>query len=221
MASSTINAKSENKSKVLKVEPLDQKDAKWATLVKITYTDPEGVERTWESGERLTRPKDCDIDGVGVVAILRDPSKPDESPRIVLQKQWRPPVNATVIEIPAGLIDPNETPETCAIRELKEECGYVGEVMDGDFGVSPIMFNDPGFCNTNLRMIHISVDMSKPENQNPQPELEDNEFIETFTVPLTDLWTECKRFEEQGYAIDARVGTLAEGVELAKRWRLA
>ena len=32
-------------------------------------------------------------------------------------------------------------------------------------------------------MIHVTVDMSKPENQNPQPELEDNEFIETFTVP--------------------------------------
>jgi ADP-ribose pyrophosphatase len=110
-------------------------------LLRITYTDPEGAERTWESGERLTRPKGSDIDGVGVVAILRDSSKPDESPRIVLQKQWRPPVNATVIEIPAGLIDPKESPETCAIRELKEECGYVGEVMGGDFGVSPIMFN--------------------------------------------------------------------------------
>ncbi|KAF2751115.1 hypothetical protein M011DRAFT_491720 [Sporormia fimetaria CBS 119925] len=209
-----------NNSKVLKVEPLDQKDAKWATLVKITYTDPHGVERTWESGERLTRPAGSDIDGVGICAILRDPTKPDESPRIVLQKQWRPPVNATVIEIPAGLIDPNESPETCAIRELKEESGYVGEVVEGGFGVSPIMFNDPGFCNTNLRMIHLTVDMSKPENQNPVPELEDNEFIETFSIPLTDLWSECKRWEKEGYAIDARVGTMAEGIEVAKRLRL-
>jgi ADP-ribose pyrophosphatase len=110
-------------------------------ILRITYTDPEGVERTWESGERLTRHAGSDIDGVGVVAILKDPSKPDESPRIVLQKQWRPPVNAVVIEIPAGLMDPNELPETCALRELKEECGYVGEVMGGGFAVSPIMFN--------------------------------------------------------------------------------
>lgn len=76
-----------------------------------------------------------------MVAVLRDPSKPDESPRIVLQKQWRPPINATVIEVPAGLMDPNESPETCALRELKEESGYVGEVMQEGFGVSPIMFN--------------------------------------------------------------------------------
>ena len=80
---------------------------------------------------------------------------------------------------------------------------------------------DPGFCNTNLRMIHVTVDMSLPENQNPQPELEENEFIETFSVPLNDLYDECIKFAEQGYVIDARVGTLAEGIEFAKRWRLA
>jgi ADP-ribose pyrophosphatase len=48
----------------------------------------------------------------------------------VLQKQWRPPANATVIEVPAGLMDPNESAETCALRELKEETGYVGELVD-------------------------------------------------------------------------------------------
>jgi ADP-ribose pyrophosphatase len=82
------------------------------------------------------------------------------------------------------------------------------------------IYTDPGFCNTNLRMIHVTVDLSRPENQNPQPELEDNEFIETFSVPLKDLWGECIKFAEQGYVIDARVGTLAEGIEFAKRWKL-
>jgi len=119
-------------------------------------------------------------------------------------------------------MDPDETAESCAIRELKEETGYVGELVpDKTFRVTPIMFNDPGFCNTNLRMIHVTVDMSRPENQNPQPELEENEFIETFSVPLKDLWDECIRFTEQGYVIDARVGSLAEGLEFAKRWKLA
>ncbi|KAG9197709.1 hypothetical protein G6514_001100 [Epicoccum nigrum] len=209
-----------NPSKVLKTEPLDHKDAKWATLVSITYRDPEGKERLWESAERPTRPKGCDIDAIGVAAILNDPAKPNETPRIVLQKQWRAPADAVVIEIPAGLMDPGETPAECALRELKEETGYVGEVMEGSFGVSPIMFNDPGFCNTNLRMIQVTVDMSLPENQNPQPNLEPGEFIETFTLPLTDLYEECVKFEKEGCVIDARVGTLAQGVEFAKRWKL-
>jgi ADP-ribose pyrophosphatase len=69
-------------------------------------------------------------------------------------------------------------------------------------------------------MIHVTVDLSLPENQDPKPELEENEFIETFSVVLSDLWDECLKFEQQGYAIDARVGTLAEGIEFAKRWKL-
>lgn len=80
--------------------------------------------------------------------------------------------------------------------------------------------SDPGFCNTNLNMVHVRVDMSLPENQNPKPELEDNEFIECFSVPLASLFEETKKLEQEGYAIDARVGTLAEGMELAKKWRL-
>lgn len=69
-------------------------------------------------------------------------------------------------------------------------------------------------------MVHVRVDMSLPENQNPKPELEDNEFIECFTLPLDTLFAELKRLEGLGYAIDARVGTLAEGIELAKKLKL-
>lgn len=69
-------------------------------------------------------------------------------------------------------------------------------------------------------MVHVNVDMNLPENQNLKPELEDNEFIEVFSLPLRNLYAECKKLEDEGYAIDARVGTLAEGIELARRWRL-
>lgn len=67
-------------------------------------------------------------------------------------------------------------------------------------------------------MIHVSVNMSLPENQDPKPNLEPGEFIECFTVPLKDLYQECRRLEKEGFAIDARVGTLAEGIEVGKRW---
>ena len=67
-------------------------------------------------------------------------------------------------------------------------------------------------------MIHLSIDPNDPANkaENRKTNLEDNEFIDTFSVRLTDLWKECRKLESQGYAIDARVGTLAEGVELGK-----
>ncbi|KAF6239138.1 hypothetical protein HO173_003011 [Letharia columbiana] len=199
-------------AKVISTEPLMIKDARWTKLVLTTYTDPLGKRRTWESAERSTRPKNSPIDGVGIVAILQKPSGPE----LLLQKQFRPPINKVVIEVPAGLVDEGETAEESAVRELREETGYVGIAAE----VSPVMFNDPGFCNTNLNMVHVNVDMSLQENQNLKPELEENEFIEVFSTPLKTLYAECKRLEAEGYAIDARVGTLAEGIEVARRWKL-
>ncbi|KAL2133862.1 hypothetical protein VTI74DRAFT_1534 [Chaetomium olivicolor] len=202
----------DEEAKVIATEPLPEKEAVWTKLVKKIYRDPKGVTRTWESAERTTRPKNCDIDGVGIVAILEK----ETGPEIVLQKQYRPPVDKIVIELPAGLIDEGETAEEAAIRELKEETGYVAEVLE----TSPIMFNDPGFCNTNLRMVHVSVDMGLPENQDLKPELEENEFIEVFLVKLANLWDACIKLEAEGYAIDARIANLAEGIEIAKKFKL-
>ncbi|KAF4592133.1 ADP-ribose pyrophosphatase [Ophiocordyceps camponoti-floridani] len=199
-----------SRCKALSREPLAGDEARWTQLVKVTYRDANGETRTWESAERRTRPVGSEIDGVGIVAMIDDASGKKS---IVLQKQYRPPIDKVAIEIPAGLIDAGETAEQAAVRELREETGYVGVPSL----TSPVMFNDPGFCNTNLRMVHVTVDMSLPENRSPKPQLEENEFIEVFTVPLGDLWDECKKFEAEGFAIDARVGTLAEGFQLARQ----
>lgn len=75
---------------------------------------------------------------MGIAAILHPL---DGDPSILLQKQFRPPINAVAIEVPAGLMDEGETPEECALRELREETGYVGKIMEGGFGVTPLMFN--------------------------------------------------------------------------------
>lgn len=91
---------------------------------------------------------------MGVAAILEDPTKPDAKPLIVLQKQWRAPADAVVIEIPAGLMDAGESAEQCAIRELREETGYVGKVIEGSFGISPVMFNGKDDLKPYRRFAH-------------------------------------------------------------------
>jgi len=206
-------------SQILKRESLDASSAKWVKLVKTTYKDPNGTIRDWESAERCTRPAGIDYDGVGILAILTRPSKP---PALLLQKQFRPPIGKVCIEIPAGLIDANETPEDCALRELHEETGYYGSVInEGEGGgVSPLFFNDPGMCNTNTLLVDVRIDLDDERNKNPVPKLEDNEFIDCFEIELGRLYEECKKLEKEGFAIDARVGTIGQGIEIAKRWKL-
>ncbi|OQV08226.1 NUDIX domain-containing protein [Cladophialophora immunda] len=208
-------------AKNLSVEPMNTNEAKWITLKKITYEDPAGKQRLWESAERQTRPQNAEVDAVGVVAILDDP-KSSKGPSLLLQKQFRPAVDKVTIEVPSGLIDAGESPADAAIRELKEETGYIATIpSDAKAAEGILMFNDPGFCNTNTKMIFVEVDMRNPRNQeeNLKPELEESEYIECFTLPLDNLWNELAELEAKGFAIDARVGTLAQGMEIAKKWK--
>lgn len=58
-----------------------------------------------------------------VVPILEDG-------RVVMVEQWRPAVGAWVLEVPAGRVEPGESPERAARRELEEEVGYAaGELV--------------------------------------------------------------------------------------------
>jgi ADP-ribose pyrophosphatase len=147
------------------------------------------------------------------------------------------------IEVPSGLIDAGESPAESALRELKEETGYVGTIpedqrSDGGW----IMWHDPGVIvglkkgcswrapgmamlthacmqNTNTKMMFVDVDMSDPRNRNPQPELEDGEYITCFSLPLATLWEDLTKLDEEGFAIDARVATIAQGcVRRCRNW---
>ncbi|CCD22948.1 ADP-ribose diphosphatase NDAI_0A07940 [Naumovozyma dairenensis CBS 421] len=212
--SPTISKGKPEDAKIIEAKPVSNtKDCKWIGLEKIKYTDPNGNEREWDSAVRLTR-HDGEIDGIGVLAILKyDDGRPDE---ILLQKQYRPPVKGVCIEMPAGLIDKGEDVATAAIRELKEETGFVGKIIH----ISPTAFNDPGFTNTNLVLVTIEIDMSLPENKNPQTELEENEFIECFSVPLKKFAEELIELEKKGYKLDARVQNVAQGILMAKQYNI-
>ncbi len=53
----------------------------------------------------------------------------DTDGRILLVKQYRPVVEDFTIELPSGLVDPGETPEASARRELIEETGHEAAEM--------------------------------------------------------------------------------------------
>lgn len=134
--------------RINRIVPLRADEAKWTELNKIEWTDQTGKDRIWEAAARKTRSKGG-VDAVAIAPIIRHPSKP---PSTLIILQYRPPVEGTCVEFPAGLIDEGETPEQAAIRELKEETGYEGKVSH----VSPAVCNQPGMTNATHQVIDCS-----------------------------------------------------------------
>lgn len=62
-------------------------------------------------------------DWVNIVAVTHDQ-------KIILVRQFRHGLNGPTWEIPGGVLEPGEPPEVGALRELREETGYLPERMD-------------------------------------------------------------------------------------------
>lgn len=72
---------------------------------------------TLPNGETSKRELITHQGGVAIIPVTKDH-------KIIFVKQYRKAIEKTLIEIPAGLIDKGEDPETTAVRELEEETGY-------------------------------------------------------------------------------------------------
>ena len=89
--------------------------------------------------------------GASAVVPFLDPlDSPD--PRILLIRQYRYAANGYVYEIPAGRLDPGETPEDCAARELREETGYSAS----DLIRLTTFYTTPGFTDEQIHLFAAS-----------------------------------------------------------------
>ncbi|GFN77431.1 ADP-sugar pyrophosphatase [Plakobranchus ocellatus] len=171
---------------------------KWIAMNVITYQDPTGQERTWEGISRTTK-KGTEADAVGVITVFEDPKSKSE--RVVLVRQYRPPMEAYTVEFPAGLIDVGETAEQAAVREMREETGLI---VKAKF-VSPATSLDPGIGNTTIKFVTCEVDMHDVGNTKPQPA----EFTEVIIQPLNTLLSKLAEFSKAKDVVDSRLYTWA------------
>ena len=98
------------------------------------------------------------------------------SGKIALIRQYRYSVRKMMIELPAGKLDKNETPENCAIRELEEEIGYKANKVTFLTNIHPAI----GFANEKM-WIYYAEDLEKTNQK-----LDSDEFIEIIPTKLED-----------------------------------
>eukprot|EP00184_Porphyridium_aerugineum_P002337 CAMPEP_0184699316 /NCGR_PEP_ID=MMETSP0313-20130426/5632_1 /TAXON_ID=2792 /ORGANISM="Porphyridium aerugineum, Strain SAG 1380-2" /LENGTH=281 /DNA_ID=CAMNT_0027158389 /DNA_START=409 /DNA_END=1254 /DNA_ORIENTATION=+ len=154
-------------------------------------------------------------DGVFIFAILNSKKNPlPHGPETIVVKQFRPPCNSIVVELPAGLIDKGESPGTAAVRELWEETGYKGVLL----GISQPCVTSAGLSSETLCMVVVRVDLDLPENQNVPTIManeKDEEYLETERVPLRQLLVRLDELSENGCSVFTGLYGLAFGLSLA------
>ncbi len=122
-----------------------------------TVQSPDGREATREIVEHQ--------DVICVVPV-------NASGEILLIRQYRQAIKKELLEIPAGGIEPGESPDEAVRREMQEETGYFPGKLERMGG----FYSSPGFCSEYL-YLYLATDL-KPSRLMA----EDSEGIEVVPV---------------------------------------
>ena len=135
-------------------------------LLQTRKFDVERVTFTTRDGGTATREVVSHPGAVAVLPLLDDG-------RVVMIRNRRFAVGKRLWELMAGTIDPGETPEQCARRELEEETGYRAGALEPLFA----FYTSPGMCTERMHAF-VATDLEPGEQR-----LERTEDIEV--VPMS------------------------------------
>ncbi len=105
--------------------------------------------------------------------------------KILLVRQFRYPYKEEILEIPAGKLNPGESPEQTAIRELEEEGGIKAGRVEKMFEVYPT----PGYTDEIIR-IYRALDIEETDAH-----LDEDEFLECVWLTKDELREMIKKGE--------------------------
>ena len=120
-----------------------------------------------------------------VVPFLDEPRGAD--PRIHLIRQFRHAADGPIWEIPAGRLDPGETPATCAQRELEEEIGLTADVL----ARVTTIYTTPGFTDEKIHLFMAHELRKGVHKRDP------DEFMEVHTRRWSEVMTMVRTGEIQ------------------------
>ncbi|MBH2018353.1 MAG: NUDIX hydrolase [Burkholderiales bacterium] len=153
-------------------------------------------------GKHTTREYVIHPGAVMIVALLDDG-------RVVLERQYRYPVHAVMIEFPAGKLDAGESSLACAQRELQEETGYTAREWARAGVLHPVISYSTEFID-----IWFARGLTPGERR-----LDAGEFLDVFTATPAELLGWCG----SGQVTDAKTltGMLWLQNMLSGAWTLA
>jgi ADP-ribose pyrophosphatase len=108
-----------------------------------------------------------------ILPFLNDPKSPD--PQILLIKQYRYAAEDFLYEVPAGRLDPGESPLDCARRELLEETGCTAAQIEPLY----TFYTTPGFIDERIHGF-MATGLTRGESSR-----EADEFMTLETVTLS------------------------------------
>ena len=156
-------------------------------------------------GERAVREYVRHPGAVMIVPLLSDAQG---EMQLVLERQFRYPVAQVMIEFPAGKLDPGETSQHCAQRELLEETGYRAQEWALAGRLHPVISYSTEFID-----IWFARGLTAGESQ-----LDAGEFLEVFTASPAQLLAWCR----DGQVTDGKTLTAALWLQnvLSGSWAL-
>lgn len=170
------------------LESIETVSTGWINKYHLHYTLPDGRPYTYEGVSRkgperyeaaleaLGSTGAPDPDAVCIVPLLPDGS-------VLLEREFRYPLNSWCVSLPAGLIDAGESLEEAVARELSEETGYR---LRDDIAPAVRPLPQPGFSSTGLTEENVQVVFAQVEPAG-QARPDSAELIEPFTVARADL----------------------------------
>lgn len=117
--------------------------------------------------------------------------------KFILVKVYRPGIRDYSLEFPAGIIDPGETPEQTAKRELKEECGFIPLTLNklGTYYVDGYSTQKAYFfAATNLKKVTNGASLDEVEevivltNDEIDAQIENQKVMHTITIACWNLY---------------------------------
>jgi ADP-ribose pyrophosphatase len=150
------------------LKTIDWVESRWIRPKRIIYENDQGVVLEWDYIERT-----------GARASVLIMARFKASGDLILVRQYRVVFGQWVIGFPAGVLD-DEDVGACALRELMEETGYTGRVVQVSPGLTlnSALVRETGYC--------VVVELEEDVLAQPQ-KLEPSEKIEVHRVSREGL----------------------------------